>query len=576
MFADRFTFHLSHAVGARQVYPVADDYRFVDEADGKVRIIRKLDSGLQFRGADYEWLKAIREGAEACEPVNLEIRYRGVTWWNGLLPLAGTWDDCKCTLTTDSNTGVDCVKRGWEEKFNILTLPKIPPVGFIAPGAYLSDPIECSETYNAQGEWSGQTWPNDCLPDEPGWSIVFTEHIESEYTDNEGNQVYDLVVYARYQRELFDGPVPPGGGWVEIAPNQWARSLVTAFGNQTVGGGYDPETGANEVIVRDYYLIYGYDEQIQSVDNGVRLDTILQHFADKCGLTVVSEIFGINATGVHPDNIAYQSKGSYANVVVFQMTDVTNAPADENATIGEMSFKELLEALEKTGQFEWDVVDDVLRIEHISYYEQDGPDWTLKPELQGFDELTADRVEIPHRVRFLTLDYNGDPKVIRHKDFDGLDTVYSSVCADGETEDIPVGRFGFNVLNMFRNPEAYELDGFVLVATDMFDDEYSFNREDSIIETGALLNGAFARSVLNNRFYRHYQYIDTAEMNGEQVVFETVRPSQTGPEVRLAMSAGEYQVFAAGERPQLPQGRAALEDVSYSALGCYLTFSYRI
>lgn len=568
MYADRFTFHATHPTGNRTLTPIAEDYPFQEEADGPVRHIRKLTGDLRFTGPDFTYLNAIRTGPDACEDVDLEVRYRNATFWTGTLPIrSGTWDTCSATLTPDSATPVDCVQRAWETKLNILTLPKAPAVGFTAAGAYLSGALECSVTYNARGQWDGRTWPTDCLPDALGWSIVETEQYEEE---NLSTGDYSLTVYAKYRRELFDGPTPPGGGWQQIAPGQWTRSLITVRSQQIVGGGYDEQLNLNTYIIRDLYKIYGYDEAIQSADNAVRLDTILQAFADTCSLTVVSDLLGINPVGDHPANVAYDARLSYANVVVFQITDLLNADASDNATIGEVTLKELLEALEHTLQLHWTATGTTLRLEHISYYEQDGPDWTTRPEVEGQDRTTYNRENIPRRVRFRWSDDNGDPKRVRHRDFDGLDTIYPAACADGETEEIPVGRFAANVVNMFENPESYDKNGFALVATDVIDGVYSFNREDAIIESGALLNGAFARSVLNDRFFRHHQHTATAEMNGEQTTFLTVRPQRKGERLRRALPAEDYLSFVPGERVLLPLGWAMLEDIQYSALGCYL------
>lgn len=106
-----------------------------------------------------------------------------------------------------------------------------------------------------------------------------------------------------------------------------------------------------------------------AIDNGMSFNEVLKTFAADCGLSVKSNFYGINPDGFSPDNQYYtKAKEQLQELALFQLSDVANPFATQNATIARATLKQILNDIKVLHNAHWDIVGDALEIEHFSHY----------------------------------------------------------------------------------------------------------------------------------------------------------------------------------------------------------------
>lgn len=219
---------------------------------------------------------------------------------------------------------------------------------------------------------------NDPAPDVPGFCVY--ERIDMPVSDSGQLTIYHYHSYRKAGTCSGSTPVPPDtyNGW-------------------TLFSGSCPGTPIYWLCPTNPQVPYTYT-------NGRRFNDAFEALVDglTCGLSVVSDFFGINPDSTHPDNEAYDAALlSLQRIVLFQKSDVKrhSSTNKSSASVWDMKLKALLSDLWKMFKVKAKIMEgDVLRVEHISYFEATaGADYTNESYVQ---ELEPGGEDIVKNTRF--------------------------------------------------------------------------------------------------------------------------------------------------------------------------------
>lgn len=545
---------------------------------GQVFFRKKLAQAVVLGGADFRLLDAIRRNpARRCATLLLRCEKMCGQWgeyWRGEFSAGSCkWDLDLCTVEVKADT-VDrysCLLGKKDVKRNILNADVVNVNVLVLPPGL--------EILATEG-WTGLLPP----PADYGWVEVDTQSIV--YPPGMGFCSGDPATLRIFWRETVTTdcvgglPVAPAGtGWQQLFPGEpffepeatdcatsnqtkWARipAATWPFPNDPIVLGpvdlpFDEPTspscnswyrigqltclGAHAVGM----FICLEDAVVQtSIDRARTLVSAVDYIIDKAECDTLgarSDFFEWDPPGDAPGYVAGENyvtgtENQVDQLLILQKTDVIAPTASNPATIGEMTFTEMMTALRVMFRVYWDI-DDAgnVRIEHWSY-------WVFAV---GLDLVTAERPNEP-----LVYESLGEeiPRVERARwmealglDFVGKDIIYDSPCVpDGAAENVKEwnpGRITTDVAYVISDPTAISRDGFVVLATNFNGVDY-----DCIVDTGALSNSPATNAPLSwanleRDFWTYDRYLPAANMNGTDTVFDAFLPNVKQEEVSIAM-----------------------------------------
>lgn len=406
-----------------------------------------------------------------------------------------------------------CIKNKWGESVNIFGVP----------------PVTLTRPYNAVYELDSivQYSETECDPTPPtntGFCYVEGSHQSLNYGGVNG---IDWVCFWLYHRLKKNGtcsgatPVPPDDY------NAW-----------TLLSGGCPGTPVYWTCPESARLVYSFK-------NGRRFDDVLQFLLDQtgCGLTVVSDFFGINGDNTAPSNSAYDRAADVLqDLIIHQKSDVKRHDATEvsKEPVWNMKLRDLLNDLKTMFKVAWRIDGTDFRLEHVSYFEaQAGPDYTAayyEKVLTGLDE------NIPLFRRFLFRDeqcsdyFKGYP--------------IETYCGEGETtERLSLFSTDLAFMTEADNAESIADDGWVLVATTpgVFTNQYE-NIED---------NRPLSFTELHQYF--HLWEMDGAgKINNADVTPQSVRRTRKAPAFGTTLCCDD--AFDPSELVTTAMGQGEIED----------------
>jgi len=533
----------------RNIAPVVEDWVWEVVRDGRYRRGTSFISDMTFRGLDYGFITTLR-ALDPCATITVEIQRYGVAVDTVLmLPASGEYTTHSVTLSPISIDPFATVKSNWETKFNILSLPNMVTVEATAPVGVLSSEVTCT---------GGGLGPDDaCLPDALGWTL--TEWVQTRDEDLNTNIVTESH-RSTYQREEFNGVAAPGPDWLSAGGTLYVRPL-TIIGTREYGD-VDVDLGAatSTSTFTIEYLALGFTAgNIATADNGIRLSDILDQMTTDIGLTVRSEVLSINALGTVVTGGPYDHLPDYANLIVFQKTDITKVDAVQNATRAETTLKEVLQLLE-SWNLQWFMDGTVLRIEHPAFFTQSvGIDFDIRRNF-GLDGFSYDDAA---DIKFLAYAWHD----VTDDAFDGTPIEYT--CGGTKTEDLPAGRFTTNVTFMLSQPDKINKDGLAIVATNPL----TATTATYIVGQGLggvnYLNSPLSWPVIAERFFLHDSPAPFGNINSNPVTFDTVRPLRKSEELNMPIE--DFFTYNADQLVGTPIGDAEVDKATYSGRAQTLT-----
>jgi hypothetical protein len=544
-----------------EVFPYVEDLAFSwAKEEGQVFYRFKVDSELIFlddpgKGiSDFSTLFTIENSADRCETIEIEIKKRcgGVfsTFFSGYLNLTeGQWnlDACQLTITPQPNDDYTCWYRNWKEEKNILDLPsKVSAKTYVASSL---EEITCLDIITPS--FPQGTYNDSCISPGVGWTVKFYDW----------NGVAGTIETTWVRENAGTGTQPPGAGWINDG-GDWVRAVPT----KRVVFSEIP----TELTIEQYEVIgFNADEEPFVMDNGVSLENVIDLLNPCAGTTVVSNFFSINADGSNPSNDAYtEAQSNFDNLHIWQKTDAKNPEASENATGGDMSWKDLVDLFANAFQVYAVIDGGTLRIEHISYYENNanGLDLTSSQYakyLRGTRSYSYDISEQPIREKFEWMDKMS-------VDFSGLPIEYDNSCTQRENIDEKVfaaGRFSTDIEYIQGNPDGIANDGFFIAQIEDFSGTNYIPSVTISTTSNSKFNGLLSFPYLHEYFWRHHRPFPEGDLNGSTVSFLSTIRTKAQATITAVICCGDLSSFDPEELIQTDFGWGELIEGRFKAKG---------
>lgn len=584
---DTFTFSLSHpTAGGHTAYPIIDDLVTGWDSDDNEEFYRAVcDTEFLFKNADYDYLKAIEDSADRCDPVEITITRTcgvgSVTRFEGLIrmnDLDVNEYGCEIRVTPSPNDDYTDFFLFWEDDVNILSgTPKTTVKSFLGeievqrcPALGFDDVFEVFPSSPPQND--------SCLSvPTAGWTMIrnYFKSLIPSATGPAGT--YDGVYYTYWAREKVTGAasVPPGTNWVNLGGGTYVRELPAMFDasqfiQDPVGAGI-LQTVFNIAGVTETQTADGgdnYEFEAHEYDNGVHLSDLFDALLP-VGWSIVSDFYSINADGSAPSNTAYtEAATNYADLAWFQLTDVITWNATQNAVKAILSFKGLYEQLRAMDDVRLTVSGQVVRIEHISYFSKNnGIDTTANPHAPlnvGKTQYSYEAGDLPKYEKFTWL---GSPV----SDYFEGDPIEYTTCLgeDSGTIDTPSDRLITDLGFIGIQGDNLGTDGFVAMAT------AEYEGENYIIQGAGRLNGKMSRTYKHDKFWRHNRYQATGKINGATVTFESFRRIKVQEGVDAKVGCAALDSYDPNDRMRSDYGWGDVVEARYSEKNCKLTVTLK-
>lgn len=575
-FLERLTFEVEYPAGTwTAITPTVEDVVLVKKRENGQYFYRlSLETELLLLKTAWDFISEIEE-TDHCSEVNLRISCGTDLLYEGKLALNdGNFDfgTCAATLKATTEDNYACLQRSLKKDVNVLadvdettlnfTIGEVETKRCPSPGTTTHIPVF----------YPAGVQPNEdsCLTELDGWVVI--ENNFSNVTPN-GDGSYNGDLYTVWARLTVDSATqPPGIGWVNIGGTTWVKAPAFTFDQEN---SEDPPPNGTTSWVQ--YWTLDFAEQLP-IDNGVPLANMMEFMLSDidCPLTVVSNFFTINPDFTNPTNDVYTSaQEKLGNVLVFQISDVKRGDASNNATIGLMNFEELFNFFAMLKVFP-SVDGDLLRIEHISYYEN-------KPI--SLDLTAAPYYRWVKRKKKYT--YANDDSPQFEKFAWGVNTnnalfnapypiEYGAACSNPENNSVThnAERFVTDLQSVLDTPDLFPDDGFVVVNAIEFNGGLYADTEYGAIATlTEILNAHLSLPNILNRYWRNYAYQPSGYLNGSLVDFDSVRPNKRGEAITVpGWCCSDFIDFDPATLVTTPIGNGEVEKVTYSVKNGTATF----
>lgn len=562
----KFRFLLDLGNGFEQVEPIVPDIKFSYQKEGDEAFYRHvINTELVFCKSDYRKLLSFEESCDRCDGVlvKVEICCSGewFDYWSGYLNLNdGKWNLDKCTLaiTPTLEDQYTCLLDIWDEEENILfNTPKVQADWF-------QGEIQC-QTCTQTGV--NTTFPvgfqpyAQCLPPDEGWTVVSSNYQGATLLGSSTNtyQITNGIITTQYCREFLASPATPAGsGWIPVTGG-FARPLDASYAILDTTVNFTGST-----LILDFYVAGYNNANIDNpLDNGIKLEDVLNIWLSKCDLEIKSNFFGINPDGNYPANTAYACALSDLQcLIIYQKTDVLFYQKQERATKWDISLEDLLECLFNTFQVKWDIIDGTFCLEHCSYFDSEqGLDLTASKKkaecLRGYNSYSYVDGAFPKYERFSWMD-NVSPY------FNGNDIKYGSKCTDPEEEKEYKADCWTTDLNyVINNPDEIDTDGLFVIAAVESNGSYYVDDSNNALSFTELLNCYW--------IYNRPQFEGT--VNGETVCFETAQMLKEQAALEIPLTCEEIKNFDPQKLIRTQMGWGSIATFELSTRSCWAAIS---
>lgn len=494
------------------------------------------------RAGVFEAFKEVEDSGDRCEEATITIDVNDDGSWKEVFAGVFSMSHCKFNLDQcwvefepEEFSVYRCLKKSWDTDLNILeasspitvkvpsfgenmfTISDIPELQNAYYEFYVTDGTVGDEPYN-QGE-VGYNANNQTTVTLSGnsyqifWRAVFYMECGESGCPASGTLTDGAIIF---NYELVSDDCADAGlcknaiinfellGTTFDTFDSFAASDFTEVDDPSDVA--SPGVQIAQGIYGSKYVFYLYNVQNEDdFSNARTLQSVFDFLlSNSCSdvTSVHSNFFKINADG---DSIALSSDpDKYANVAVFQITDILNASADQDATIGMLSLKDLLTELSKF-KIRWRIDNgDTLRIEHIEdFIASSSDDYS---GIEGFAEYEYDRNEVPKRETFDTL-------AQREPMFVGTDIEYAGACVGDEVQNNQMSKFTFDLGFCITHPEEVPSDGFFMMNYEVFGSGNYIRFENSPYTGDPVANGAFGWAFILPLLYLYQSPAPSGEVN---------------------------------------------------------------
>ena len=606
----RWQISTDNATWLREVLPVnGSKIAFSETRDrdsGQAFFRKTMTSSLLFMDTptseDYTYFRSFeRTPSRRCATIYIRLQFQcsgtWTTWWTGQFSTgSGKWNLHECWFEVKPETldKYTCLLGAQSTKRNVLQVEPVTANVYEFPSLEF---ILC--------EWSGGA-PTCEIPASYAQVRVWTPI-----------SPFQLVLAWREFNitECVGGnPVtPPGTGWTmdvdscdTDGTSRWYRTPVIpyTFGDPQFfldGDGFPeppPDTclwlkvgefnfSVNPPGIVPFYICPSSGTPTE-IDRARKLEDVADYLVEQmgCGLAGVrSDLFDWNAVG---DTDGYVAGFDYVtgreaevnSLLIVQNTDAKDPGASNPATIGEWSFKELVQFMQVMQCLWYIDSDNYVRFEHWTHFaRQQGlsiSEFTKVNQSMTYEHMKSNVPRL-ERIAF---------SEALSRDFVGKDIVYSGPCvaSDGEEKDYEAGNVITDVTFVLSDPGSIPKKGFVILASKFNGTDYDVNLVPGAITGNTLANGTLSTANIMRDYWTWNRYLPSAEMNGVQTVFDGTVDNISQSDVRVSMCCKMIRFDASKSvATQLGEAlggiEASVEDVSYNIsldrVELSLTYPYR-
>lgn len=575
-----FTFEFDDGATVTSVDPVFDEDAnltpTISRDDDFGFYQRELSTGLIFRGADYDYLKAIEDTAD-CISLDLIVRHSGNIFFSKTVKFQTPHfkfdaDNCQVEVGGDSADDYACFLAAWENEINILTGTAKVTVNTIQ-GSF--ETITCDDTPGGAIDPEDYGIPiTDCITPGEGWTLID----QLVNTSSGNDSVFSTYIRQTYTAACSSGvPVPPcGDGWILLDDNcpvdaTYVRAVpVTALVVAT-------ELSSGELYratagVRGGASFDGSNYNNIQISNGVLLSEILDTYLP-CDLTVVSDFFSINGDDTHPVNDVYtEAKAKLEHLIIFQKSDVKRANALNDATNGKWSLDSLFSALKAQFDIQIRITGTMLRIEHRTYFVAGmGEDLTATQpaRLVGTNKWTYDQSQQISEEKWKFME-------VVSAVFEGPPYQYTCFSmADRRKEEYPINDTNNDVGALIGTPDVYADAGFVFVNACKVGSTYYLVSELSLLNGEILLNGHLSIPNLMRTYHTYDRPRLSGTWNAAPVTFDSARRIKIQNDVTFKLCPEDFATWDETELITTDLGAGQVESAEYDAAAGEITVSLR-
>ena len=531
-----------------------------DEAkEGWAFMRRVFNAQFPITGGDFSWLYAIETDADRCDEISAVLEHTDGYTWNGLLKLSETqWrvEDCTVSVKLSPDDKEACLESLiLDDEFNLLEPSRdvydlylyegtieYNTIGFVGifdtslypfPTVDASDPAWAIQNINATWTtgydgtitWARQVITTNCVagspspPDTPGWVL------------RENN--CGTTSTAKYSKPVYMVPDP------EVIPTDdgvtWRVSNIVP--------GANARNRANTAL---------------NVSGGRLLNQLLIDIFDgSCPATVISDFLNINPVGDAPANDAYAVAPQYHHILIFQRSDIRLPNATQDATVGLLTLKKVLETLNQVLRLEWgyDSAGN-FRIEHESYFhDTNGTDLT-SPASTIISRTAYERLsdKYPRFERFAW------DESYRQQDFEGQDIIYANACGSDVKQ--YNGGISTDIGTVLARPDLASDSGFMWVAAKLQSGQYRAITVPGALSGVELLNGYMAWANLQDPLHAYRRPFAVGQMNGASRTMESVIPTRR-ESVVASLCPSDFHAIDMDEKVRSKLGWGEVDAAAY-------------
>lgn len=520
-------------------------------------VVRKGDN------AGYDFLITIDQSSNRCEPCTIELRrYTSGSTYSVAYTGEFSMNDCDfdldlcvITISTKQTSIYNCIDKKKDVDFNILNIGS-------AHSASIFDYLG-----STQGLWGSELADvgqlefsvllNPLTPDGDEWQLI-------DSTTLNGSAVN---IYARFFAftSCIAGVAQtppslnvPGVGFIElpwvldidcVGSDTGEQTAKWVVGETLENSGFTFAAILSSAItlttscpwINALWQFTDVDAQLPSptgdcwtiginvvndylseIPNGRKLSEVLEGIISRntedCDTqitTVVSDFFQINPENVSDNNYVTNEYNYWEDPIIFDAYDFIAPDADEQSSIGIVTFKKLMSDLEKMFQVVWwveqDGADYVLRIEHWSVAET-GSSYNITSANMSSKKYNYQKGYIKERKKFTML-------AQRNMDFVGTEITYQPLCTIAETEDVNLELFCTDIDFLRAHPEV--VNGSMLVMCSWKSDSSRIWRHFGALSGSFVSNAPMSWANLHEAFHMHRANTMTGTMNNDSVTFSS-------------------------------------------------------
>lgn len=544
---------------------------------GQIFFRKYINQSILFGKGDYPQFLAIeRDPSRRCNTILVRLQVKCANnyqeYWRGKFSTgSGTFNLSECTFEVKPGT-VDkysCILEKSNLKSNILLQEYVEvnaatmPIIRFGMSVYdgFADPEPVYHTYNVILDDSGSpttagwvlhgyTYPivlggltftyklwwreeifTDCIagvpqtPNGTGWTLV------TSFCDTPGIY-FGKAFYAREPQftypisGLFAGTC--GAGGTDVPPDESGcpnGQFISAQPCDFALDVFNPlEPGAHRAplyvcfngVIADYHRARTLRSAIDQI-----------FITMGCPISGVhSDFFGIDPLGNSPGyiegtNYVTNETSATDHILFLQKSDAINPSFTNHATIGEMTFTELMSMLRAVFRVFWDLSDDgYLILEHFYFWSSPlGTDIAIYDNVIEKVTYTHLSDQIPRIERLTFMEALGS-------DFVGKDLIYSGPCVGGDTlDEITAGPFTTDLPGILTDPDQFSKDGFVMLATKYDGADYNVIVDTGVLSGAQVTNAPLSTANLQRDYWTWDRFLPNGNMNGQDVTFDGFIPN---------------------------------------------------